>query len=136
MSANLDLVRSIVTPWERGDFSSAEWTHTEIEYVSDEPPLVLGTVTGAAAMAKIWRNWLHAWRNFHVDADEYREVDGERVLVLLRYSGLGNPSGLEVMPIEAACLFHIRDGKVRRLVLRWDRKRVFADLGLSPEGEA
>src|SRR5208283_2114452 len=41
---------------------------------------------GVPAMADIRRNWLRAWRNFHADADGYHEVDGERVLVLLRYA--------------------------------------------------
>ena len=132
-SANLDLVRSIYANWERGDWSSAEWAHPEIEYVSDDPLLPLGHTTGVAGMANIWRNWLRAWKDFHAEADEYHEVDGERVLVLLRYSGRGNPGGLEVMPMEAASLFHIRDGKVMRLVLYLDRERALADVGLKPE---
>jgi ketosteroid isomerase-like protein len=132
-SANLDLVRSIYAAWERGDFSSAEWAHPEIEYLSEDPLLPLGHTTGVAGMADIWRNWLRAWKDFHADADGYREVDGERVLVLLRYSGRGNPGGMEVMPTEAASLFHVRDGKVTRLVLYLDRERALADLGLAPE---
>jgi ketosteroid isomerase-like protein len=47
-------------------------------------------------------------------------------------SGRGKASGLEVSDTETkgANLFHIRDGKVTKLVLYWDRDRAFADLGL------
>jgi hypothetical protein len=67
--------------------------------------------------------------------DEYRELDDERVLVLSHYSGRGKTSGLELGQIQAkgAGLFHVRRGKVTKLVIYFDREHAFADLGLAPE---
>jgi ketosteroid isomerase-like protein len=134
-SANVELVRSIYAAWERGDYTSADWAHPEIQYlmVGPEP----GSRMVLAGMAEGFRYRLSAWENLRVEADEYRELDSERVLVLVRYGGHGKTSGLELGQIgtEAAHLFDIRDGKVTRLVLYADRDRAFADLGLSPEGD-
>jgi hypothetical protein len=65
-------------------------------------------------------------------ADEYRELDGERVLVLTHASGHGRTSGLEVgqLQSEGANLFQIQDGKVTRHVAYLGRDLAFADLGL------
>jgi hypothetical protein len=38
VSASLDLVRSIIAAWERGDFGSVEWAHPEIEYMFPADP--------------------------------------------------------------------------------------------------
>jgi ketosteroid isomerase-like protein len=135
-SANLELVRSISAPWERGDFSSADWAHPEIEYVIADGPAP-GTWSGLAAMVQGEREFLSPWADYRVEADEYRELDDERVLALYHVSGRGKVSGLEFgrMRAEGAGLFHIRDGKVTRLVLYFDRERAFADLGLAREAE-
>ena len=48
-------------------------------------------------------------------------------------AGRGKTSGLELSQIrtQGAHLFHIRDGKVIKLVnYLWDRERALADLGL------
>ena len=73
---------------------------------------------------------------FRSQADEYRELDDERVLVLTRRGGRGKTSGLEIgqMRTKGAVLFHIHDGKVTGHVAYLQRDLAFADLGLAPEG--
>ena len=114
---NLDLVRSIFAAWERGDYSSAEWADAEIEYVIADGPTP-GSWRGVAAMAKAVRDGLSGWRDFHEEAEQYRELDDERVLVLVDWRGSGKTSGLELgqMPATGARVVHVRGGKVRRLV--------------------
>lgn len=41
------------------------------------------------------RDFLSAWDGWHIEADEYRELDAERVLVLAHMTGRGKASGLE-----------------------------------------
>ncbi len=134
MSANLDLVRSIYADWERGDFSSVEWAHPDIEFVYPDGPSP-ATWTGVSRMAEGTRSWLSAWEDFRTEADEYHELDDERVLVFARRSGHGKTSGLQLGQLgsEGASLFHLRDGKVTRLVIYSNREHALADLGLAPE---
>jgi ketosteroid isomerase-like protein len=132
VSANLDLVRSIYAAWERGDFSSAEWADPEIEYVSVDGPEP-GRWTGLKEMARRYGDWLRGWKDFRAEPEEYFVVDDKRILVFVQNSGRGRASGLEIEQRSVANLFEIRDGKVMRFVLYWDRDRAFADLGLTPK---
>ena len=137
MSANLDLVRSIYADWERGDWTSAEWADPEIEYVMVDEP---GSIThrGIAAMAEAWRSFLGAWVDYRIEPEEYRALDEERVLVLVKASGRGKASGIEVSESTrgGANLFRIRDGMVVRLDAYFDRDRALADLGLAQESDS
>jgi ketosteroid isomerase-like protein len=133
---NVEIVRSIYAAWERGDFTSAEWAHPEIEFVIADS-FEAGTWMGRDGMAQAWHDWLRAWEEYRVEVDEYRELDGERILVLMLHCGFGKTSGLDVGQIgegakrAGANVLHIRDGRVTKLVLYWDRERALADLGIS-----
>jgi ketosteroid isomerase-like protein len=131
MTSNLDLVRSIYAAWERGDFASAEWADPQIDYVRADGPEP-GTWSGLVEMAEAARAYLDAWDDFRFVVDKYRELDDERVLVLYHFFGRGKASGLELgqMRTQAAHVFHVREGRVTKLVIYLDRDRAFADLDL------
>ena len=130
---NVEIVRSIYAAWERGDYSSTEWAHPEIEweFAADGPSPRAGT--GLAGMAEDWREYISDFEEFHHVVDEYLELDDERVLVLQHFSGRGRTSGLDLEQVPsqgAAVLFHIRDGKVTRLVGYFERERALEAAGL------
>jgi ketosteroid isomerase-like protein len=132
-----DLVRSLRLAWDRGDFSTTDWAHPEIEYV-----IVDGSsrrrARGLSGMATTWRSFLADWEDWRAQTTEIRELDSERVLALVNLSGRNRASGLELAQIgstKGANLFHVLDGKVTKFVLYLDRDSALADLGLAPDGE-
>lgn len=132
MGSNIDLVRSIVGPWRRGDFSACSWADPEIEYVLVDGPSP-GRWTGLADMSAAFYEVLSPYQDYRIAAEQFLELRDGRVLVLHGYSGVGKTSGLQIgkMASKGADLFHIRDGRVTRLLLYWERDRALADLGLS-----
>jgi ketosteroid isomerase-like protein len=133
--ANLDLVRSIYADWERGDFHSVVWADPDIEWVTADGPTP-GRATGMDGLAAAFRHTVATWKDFHIEADEFIELDADRVLVLVHYGGRGKASGLDLGHVgsQAAAVLHIHDGMVTRYATWWDRDRALADLGLAPEG--
>jgi ketosteroid isomerase-like protein len=137
-SSNLDFVRAIYADWERGDFSRTDWADPEIAFdvIADVP---FEARTGLAGMAEGFREFLSAWADYRLEAEEYRELDGERVLVLYHAtSGRAKTSGVDIrrMRTNGATLLHIRDGKVTRVAVYPYADRAFSDLGLTPEADS
>ena len=135
MSQNLDLVRSIYAEWERGDFGRADWADPEIEYVVVDGPEP-GSWRGLRGMSESMRDALNAWKEYRVEADEFRELDAERVLVVFRAYGRGKISGLDlrdaVAVVAGVNVFRVRNGSVTRIDVYYDSDRALADLG--PKG--
>ena len=131
---NLELVRSIYAAWERGDYTSAEWAHPEIEweFAADGPAPRGGT--GLAGMAKDWGQQIGGFDEFRHEAEEYRELDENRVLVFQRLHGRGRTSGMDIGGMgQGAVLFHVTGGRVTRLVGYFHRDSALADLGPSEQ---
>jgi ketosteroid isomerase-like protein len=133
-SANVELVRSLFADWERGDWGSTAWADPEIEFVIADGPAPR-TWVGVAGMAEGYREFLATWEGFRTEATDYRELDDERVLVLVQLSGLGKSSGLALgeMQPNAAAVMHVRDGRLTKITLYWHQDRALTNLGLTPE---
>ena len=108
---NVELVRSIYAAWERSDYSSADWAHPEIERVADGP------TTRARP----------GWLQYDSGAGVSR-IRARPSVAALRPAGADVDS--EIGIVQGANLFHVRGGKVTRLVLYWDRERALEAVGL------
>jgi ketosteroid isomerase-like protein len=105
----------------------------ELVYADGPSP---GTWHGLAQMTEGFRDFVSAWEDYRVVVDEYRELDDERVLVLTHRSGRGKASGLDLEQLgtTGAAIFYLRDGRVTRQEMYFERDRALAQLGLAPEG--
>ena len=84
-------------------------------------------------MAEAWGEFLSDWDGVAQLRRRVRELDDERVLVLVHASGRDKTSGLEFGQIgrrRGTCLFHVRSGRVTRLIVYYDFT------GLGPVAEA
>ena len=122
----------IYADWERGDFTRTDWANPEIEFVAVSP-LEAPRAKGLSEMASFVRDVFSHMADWSEVAEEYRELDANRVLVLNRFSGEGRVSGVTPPPARAARVFEIHNGKVTRLTLYPDCDGALADLGLQAE---
>jgi ketosteroid isomerase-like protein len=74
-----------------------------------------------------------SWRGGtdHAFVDDCFELNDGRILVLASHRGSGKRSGIELAAsqTQTAHVFSLRDGRVARLVIYFDRDDAFADLG-------
>ena len=108
-----------------------EWAHPDIEFEFADGPDA-GRWSGSRASAEGWRIFQSTWEDLRPEGTEFREIDDERVLVLIKFRGRAKASGMELGEVRSsnASVHHIRNGKVVKLVLYWDRERALADLGV------
>ena len=114
---NVEVVRRVYEEWSRGDFSSGEYFHEDIDFDMVDWPAPARS-RGVAAMSETWRTSLGAWDGFRSIPTEFVDC-GQNVLVLNHIEGRGKESGVEVSA-ETASVFTFDAGKVVRLALHWD----------------
>jgi ketosteroid isomerase-like protein len=126
---NVEIAQEIFGAWERADFSSVEWADQAVEFKlqsgADE-----SVHRGIEAMGQAWAEWLRAWDEFKVEANEFIDL-GDDVLVLVEFGGRGKASGVPTEAMSGGCLFSFRDGRVIRLTTFTDPAGALEAAGLS-----
>jgi hypothetical protein len=69
------------------------------------------------------------WEDFSLEADEVRDIDDARVLVLGRILGRGKASGMDI-EAPAAWVCELREGKVSKVQFYAHEDAARGDLGL------
>jgi ketosteroid isomerase-like protein len=107
---NVEVVRSAYEAFARGDFETAlELFHPDIEWHDPDRPGG-GTYHGHEGLIRNLEEWLEGWEEFRLEPEEFLEA-GDQVVVLVRQSGRGKGSGVEI-EAPLAQTYRVHEGKV------------------------
>jgi len=124
---NVELVRGVYEEWARGDFTSGEAFHPDVEFEMPDWPEA-ATSRGVEAMRRTWQEALSAWDDFRAEPEDFLDA-GEHVVVLTRATARGKGSGADVLA-HTATVWTIDEGKVVRLALYWNVPNALEAAGL------
>jgi ketosteroid isomerase-like protein len=124
---NVEVVRTIYQRWQQGDYSTVDWADPDLEFVIQGPEG--GRGRGLEALRSSWQDFLRAWQDFRVEAEDIIDV-GDKVLVLHEFGGFGHESGLPLTGMRGATLFTFEGPRVVRLDLFTDRDAAVEAAGL------
>ena len=126
---NVEIVRRGYEAFGRGDIGAAmELFHPDVEWHDPDRPGG-GTYRGHEGVLRNLEEWLEGWEEFRLEPEEFLEA-GDRVVVLVRQSGRGKGSGVEV---DTRLHFHfgLRDGKVVHIYEHLNRAEALEAAGIS-----
>jgi ketosteroid isomerase-like protein len=131
---NVEVVRELHEHWARGDYAFADLLDPQIEFSRN------GTQVGGVDLEGQWRGldamwaatleWLRAFEDLRTEAERIIDLGDDRVLALARQTARGRESGAPI-DHKLGFVFTLRDGKVVRCDLYWDRVDALEAAGLS-----
>jgi ketosteroid isomerase-like protein len=128
----LEKLHALYDEWARGDYSRGDIFDPGMQGETigmGDPIRFQGYEEFVAAM----REWLSAWEHpLTIEAEEYIP-SGDRVLVLIHWTGRGKGSGAQIDG-AGAHLWTFRDGLVVRYEVYRDRDEAKAALNAAPGG--
>jgi ketosteroid isomerase-like protein len=129
---NVEIVKGLMEAAERGDSDTAmEAFDPAVELDQTRFPDG-GTYRGRDGVREFYDKWFGTWDELRIESQGVIELPDGRVVSLIRVSGRGKGSGVEVT-LEAADVFTLRDGKVIQMTGYPKRAEALEALGLSAQ---
>jgi ketosteroid isomerase-like protein len=128
---NVEVIRAMYEHWARGDFP-ASFIDPDVvsSRIGAQTPDMEGEWRGLEALVRATVEYVRAFSDLRIEAEEIIDLDDERVLVLSRHTARGKLSGAPIEH-EHGDLFTLRAGKVVRYDSYWDRAEAMKAAGQS-----
>ena len=127
---NLEIMREFYDRWGRGETEGwEEIFDPEVEWHTAREDPDADVHHGIPAVGRMFQRWSEAFEDMRGIPEEFIDV-GDRVFVWQRTVGRGAASGVEVV-WEGAYVWTLRDGKVVKVQIFFDRDEALEAAGLS-----
>ena len=126
MSEDLEMLQRLLSEWGRGEFWNGDAYADDVVFVVSGPDAA--EYHGIEGLTSAWRDFLSAWDDFHVETDRVVPGDAGRYALLIRLKARGKGSGVTT-DAEVANVVRMRNGRVVRLEMFWDRAAALAAAG-------
>jgi ketosteroid isomerase-like protein len=123
---DIALLNGMLEEWSRGEFWNGEPYTDDVVFIRSGPDG--GEYHGIEGLSFAWRDFLAAWEDFRITTERVVPGDGGIYVLLIRLQARGKGSGVAI-DAEVANVVSMRDGRVARLEMFWDRDAALAAAG-------
>ena len=131
MSDDLSLLEEVLGEWSRGEFWNAEAYAEDVVFVVSGPDGA--EYHGIDGLTAAWRDFLSAWDDFRIETERVVRGKGDVYALLMRLQARGKGSGVDT-DAQGANVVNMRDGRIARLEMFWDREAALHAAGAQAEG--
>jgi ketosteroid isomerase-like protein len=130
MSDDIAILERALSEWVRGEFWNAELYAEDVVFVVSGPDAA--EYHGIDGLTAAWRDFLSAWDDFRIETDRVVAGDAGVYALLIRLLARGKGSGVDI-DAEVANVVNMRDGRIARLEMFWDREAALHAAGAPAE---
>jgi ketosteroid isomerase-like protein len=130
MSDDLSLLEGLLGEWSRGEFWNAEPYAEDVVFVVSGPDGA--EYHGIEGLTAAWRDFLSAWDDFRIETERVVRGKGDVYALLMRLQARGKGSGIDT-DAQVANVVSMRDGRIARLEMFWDREAALRAAGVQVE---